>query len=156
MKSSEKQKILASNRKALARFEILESMEAGIVLTGPETKSAKAGQVSLAESFALVKNDEVWLMNCHIAPYAYDSLGQSLAKPTRTRKLLLHKKEISRFMGKTAAKGLSLIPLELYVNVQGRVKMTLALGRGKKAPDRREDIKKKDLQRELGHKYKFR
>ncbi len=125
------------------------------MLTGSETKSAKGGNLSLAESYALFKNNEAWLINCHIAPYPYDSLSGS-ANPTRMRKLLLHKKEMTRLMGKAAAKGWTIVPLEASVNERGRVKITLALGKGKTGPDRREAIKKKDLQRELGKKYKFR
>lgn len=149
-------KTLAANRKAFHRFEILETLEAGVVLTGSETKSAKAGHVTLSDAYAIIKADECLLLNCHISPYSFDSFGLRSANPTRTRKLLLHKKEISRLIGKITAKGLTLIPLEFYTNERGLVKLTLALAKGKKGPDRREEIKKRDIERELRRDYKLR
>ncbi|MBI2070531.1 MAG: SsrA-binding protein SmpB [Elusimicrobia bacterium] len=154
MSKSEKKKILASNRKAYHRFHILETLEAGIVLTGAETKSAKGGHVALVDSYAVLKNGEAWLLNCHIAPYAYDTSRS--AEPARTRKLLLKKVEIERVMGKIQAKGLTAVPLEVYVNEKGRVKLSLALCKGKTGIDRRDDIKRRDIDREMAGKYKIK
>ncbi len=152
-------KVVATNRRALARYEILETMEAGLVLTGPEVKSVRAGRVNLQDGFARVDADEAFLWNVHISPYALGSTHVT-QEPLRTRKLLLKRAEINRLIGKTVAKGLTVVPLELYFNRRGRAKIKLALAKGKTGPDRREDIKKRELgremQREFGGKYKLR
>jgi len=151
------QKILATSRKAFYRFEILEKFEAGIVLTGSEAKSAKSGGLSLDSAYAILNKGECWLLNCRIAPYAYDSSAlRNQQDASRTKKLLLHKKEINRLAASIQSKGLTLIPIEAYANPKGVVKVVLATARGKKGPDRRDDIKKRDLERELRRNYKVR
>ncbi|MBI4063976.1 MAG: SsrA-binding protein SmpB [Elusimicrobia bacterium] len=155
MSKAQSKNILNTNRKAHHRYHILETVEAGIVLTGSEVKSAKTGGLNLSDSYAVLKNGEAWLLNCHIAPYAYDALGMRQAEPTRSRKLLLKKQEIAKMMSKAQAKGWTVIPVEVYVNEKGLVKVLLGLAQGKSGPDRRDDIKRKDLERELGRKYKL-
>jgi SsrA-binding protein len=139
-------KTLARNKKALHEYQILESYEAGIVLVGPEVKSIRAGKVSLAESFARVERGEVWLHDMHVSPY--DPASRWNADPLRPRKLLLHTREIRKLIGATEQKGLTLVPLELYL-YRGKVKVALALARGKKLHDKRESLKRKDVQREI-------
>ncbi len=141
------------NRQARFNYEILDTFEAGVALTGAEVKSVRAGQVSLKESFARIKNEEAWLLNAHIAPYSSGVPGNY--EPTRARKLLLHKKEIKHLVGKLQEKGLSLIPLCLYIK-KNRVKVELGVGRGKKKYDKRESIRQREMDREtkrkLGHR----
>jgi len=139
-------KVIARNKKALHEYFVLDRWEAGIVLLGPEVKSIRAGKVSLAEAYARVENGEVWLHAMHVTPY--DPASQFNADPVRDRKLLLGKREIRRLIGATQQEGLTLIPLDLYIT-RGLIKLTLALGRGKKNVDKREDIKRRDAQREL-------
>jgi SsrA-binding protein len=139
-------KIIARNKKARHEYQILESWEAGIVLAGPEVKSVRAGKVSLGEAYARVERGEVWLHSLHISPY--DPASRWNADPLRPRKLLLHTREIRKLIGATEQKGLALVPLELYL-LRGRVKIGLALARGKKLHDKREDLKKKDMEREV-------
>ncbi len=145
-KQGEGKKTIARNKKALHEYHVIEQLEAGIVLTGPEVKSIRAGKVSLAESFARVDNGEVWLYDMHVSPY--DPASRWNAEPTRPRKLLLKNKEIRRLIGATREKGLTLVPLDLYLS-GGYVKVGLALARGKKLYDKREDIKRKDAKREI-------
>lgn len=145
---SKDRKIIATNRRAYARYSIVESVEAGIVLTGPEVKSLRAGGVNLQEGFARVDNEEVFLWNVHIAPYSQGSLHVEQV-PTRTRKLLLNKNEIKRFIGKAQIKGYSLLPLEIYFNRRGIAKVRLGLGKGKKTIDRRDEIKRRTINREM-------
>lgn len=142
----EGKKTVARNKKALHEYHVTEQLEAGIVLTGPEVKSIRAGKASLAESFARVDGGEVWLYDMHISPY--DPASRWNADPTRPRKLLLKAKEIRRLIGATKEKGLTLVPLDLYLS-KGYVKVSLALARGKKLYDKREDIKRKDAKREI-------
>ncbi len=146
-------KVLASNRKAKVKYDFLENYEAGIVLTGSEVKSAKAGHVSVDEAFAVVREGEVFIVNMYIAPYEKSFRGH---EPRRSRKLLLHKSEIKRITGKLTQKGLTLVPLSVYVNDRGYIKVKIALAKGKKSYDRREEIKKRDLERELARKYKLK
>ncbi|OVE76969.1 SsrA-binding protein [bacterium F11] len=145
-------KTVARNRRALAKFAILESLEAGMVLTGPEVKSLRGGKVNMQEGFVRLEKDEAFLWNVHINPYAQGSLHVEQV-PTRTRKLLLKRSEISRLIGKTTTKGLTLVPLEMYFNKKGKAKVKIGLARGKKAPDRREDIKKRELNREMRREF---
>lgn len=145
-KQGEGKKTIARNKKALHEYHVIEQLEAGIVLTGPEVKSIRAGKVSLAESFARVDGGEVWLYDMHVSPY--DPASRWNADPTRPRKLLLKNKEIRRLIGATKEKGLTLVPLDLYLS-GGYVKVGLALARGKKLYDKREDIKRKDAKREI-------
>lgn len=139
-------KIVARNRKALHEYEILDTWEAGLVLTGPEVKSIRAGRVSLAEAFARVENGEVWLYGMHVSPY--DPAARWNTDPLRTRKLLLKGREIRRLIGATKEKGLTLVPLELYFR-RGYAKVTLALARGKKLYDKREALKERAASREM-------
>jgi SsrA-binding protein len=139
-------KTIARNKKALHEYHIVDSYEAGIVLAGPEVKSARAGKVSLTEAFARVEGHEVFLYGMHITPY--DPASRWNVEPTRTRKLLLHRREIRRLIGATQQEGFTLIPLELYLK-DGYIKVALALGRGKKIYDKREDAKRRDADREI-------
>lgn len=139
-------RIVARNRKALHEYEIIETWEAGLVLTGPEVKSVRAGKVSLAEAFARVENGEVWIYGMHISPY--DPASRWNTDPLRTRKLLLHNREIRKLIGATREKGFTLVPLDLYFR-GGYARMTLALARGKKLFDKREALKQKDAAREI-------
>ncbi|MFA0765576.1 MAG: hypothetical protein OXFUSZZB_002195 [Candidatus Fervidibacter sp.] len=135
------------NRKARHDFDILETYEAGLVLTGPEVKAIRAGKVSLADAFARVQNGELWLLNLHIAPY--DPILQRDYDPQRPRKLLMHRREINRLAGLTAQKGLTLIPLRLYFNERGYAKVELGLAKGKRKVDRRREIMEREIQREI-------
>ena len=148
-------KIVAANRRALVKYHILETYEAGISLTGSEVKSIRAGKANLQDSFGRIEKEEAYLFNAHISPYAMGGLyGHS--DPTRRRKLLLHKAEIRRLMGKLMIKGLTLIPLEIYFSDKGMAKVKLGLGKGKTGPDRRDEIKKKELGREMRRDFKGR
>lgn len=142
----ERVKVVAENRKARHDYFIEETYEAGIVLVGTEVKSIRAGKVSLRDSYAEVVNGEVFLQQMHISPY--EKGNRFNHDPKRPRKLLLHKREIKRLLGRTMQKGYTLIPLRLYFK-NGWVKVELALGRGKKLYDKREDIARRDAQREI-------
>ncbi len=147
-------KTITVNKKAYHDYHILETFEAGIVLKGTEVKSVKEGRINLKDSYAKVKNGEIFLFNAHISPYKHGNVFNH--DPTRTRKLLLHRKEIDRLTGKIKEKGLTLVPLKVYTN-KGLVKVELGLCKGKKEYDKREDIKRRDLEREIRYesKYKF-
>lgn len=145
-KSNGGRKTVASNRKARHEFEILDTMEAGLVLKGPEVKSIRNGKASLGEAFARVDNGEVWLYGMHVTPY--DPASRWNVDPTRPRKLLLNAAEIRRLIGATQEKGLTLVPLELYFK-RGYAKIALGLARGKKLHDKRETIKRRTHQREM-------
>lgn len=136
-----------SNRKARFEYEILDVMEAGIELKGTEVKSLRQGKASLDESFAIIHRGEVFLENMQITPYEQGAIENH--DPKRSRKLLLHREEIEKLRLKVSDKGLTLIPLKLYFNDKGKAKIELALARGKKLHDKRESIKKRDLEREL-------
>jgi SsrA-binding protein len=140
------ERVIATNRKARHEYSILETFEAGIALKGAEVKSLRQGRASLQESYAALKNGEVWLLDMHISPY--EQAADDSYEPTRKRKLLLHKKEIRRLVGKLAEKGLTLIPLRAYFK-HGIAKVELALAKGKRAYDKREAIRRRDMQREL-------
>lgn len=144
-------KVIARNKKARHEYEILDTWEAGLVLKGPEVKSIRAGKVSLAEAFARVDGDEVWLHGMHVTPY--DPASRWNEDPTRPRKLLLHGSEIRRLVGAVREKGLALVPLELYFR-RGYAKVDLALARGKKLHDKRETLKRKTHQREMERELK--
>jgi SsrA-binding protein len=139
-------KTIARNKKALHEYHIIDSYEAGIVLVGPEVKSIRAGKVSLNEAFARIEGNEAWLHALHISPY--DPASRWNVDAVRPRKLLLHRREIRRLIGATQQEGFTLVPLELYLK-DGHVKVGLALARGKKRFDKREDIKKRDADREM-------
>jgi SsrA-binding protein len=137
---------VATNRKALRDYEILEKLEVGIELFGTEVKSLRNGNVSLDEGFARVEEDQVWLYSVYIAPYEQGNIFNR--DPRRRRKLLLHKLEIRRLYGKATIRGLTLIPLRLYFSKRGYAKLELALCKGKKFYDRREDLKKRAMERD--------
>ena len=143
-----------SNRKARHDYHVLETYEAGLALQGPEVKSLRGGKASLQDSFARVENGEVFLYNMHITPYSYTH-HESL-NPTRTRKLLLHRQEIKKLTGRVQEKGFTLVPLEVFFNKKGIAKVSLALAKGKLAPDRRQDIKKRDIERETRREFRAR
>ncbi len=138
--------LIASNRKARHDYAILDTVEAGISLTGTEVKSLRAGRASLVDGFATVSDDEVWLRNVHIAEYAEGTWTNHA--PRRPRKLLLHRAEIDKLQGKLHEGGLALVPLSMYF-LGGRVKVELALGRGKKEYDKRQSLAKRDADREI-------
>ncbi|HAF60464.1 MAG TPA: SsrA-binding protein SmpB [Bacillota bacterium] len=140
-------KIIATNKKARHDFFIDEIYEAGIVLTGTEIKSIRQGKINLKESFAKVQNGEVFVHQMHISPY--EQGNRYNVDPVRPRKLLLHKQEIRKLIGYTTQKGMTLVPLSVYIDERGRAKMELALARGKKLYDKREDIAKRDSERRM-------
>lgn len=139
-------KAVASNPKARHDYEILETYEAGMVLTGSEVKSLRAGKASLRESFAIVRDQEVFVVGMHIPPYP--QAGYAQHEPTRMRKLLLGRDEIRRLIGKTAERGLTLVPLSCYFS-HGLAKLEIALARGKRKYDRREDLKERDAKMQI-------
>jgi SsrA-binding protein len=143
---SDEEKTVATNRKARHEYFVLETFEAGVALKGAEVKSLRQSRASLQESYATVKNGEVWLFDMHISPY--EQAAVDAYEPKRVRKLLLHKKEIRRLVGKLAERGLTLIPLRVYFK-NGMAKVELALAKGKRAYDKREAIKRREAQREL-------
>lgn len=147
MTKEEKPRPQATNRHALSKYEILETLEAGLILTGPEVKSLRAGRVNLQEGFVRMDGGRAELWNVHISPYAQGSL-HVVQEPLRTRKLLLNHSEIKKWSGKTVLKGLTIVPLEIYFNKRGYAKVRIALARGKKGPDRREDLKRRTVERE--------
>lgn len=140
-------KIVTDNRQARYLYEILETYEAGIQLTGTEVKSIREGKVNLQDGYALIRNGEAWLLNAHISPYT--GSGQFFNHdPRRTRKLLLHRQEIRKLIGKVEQQGLTLVPLKMYLK-RGLVKVSIALGKGKKLHDKREDLKRRQDQRDI-------
>jgi SsrA-binding protein len=145
--------VIARNKRARHDYEILETWETGIVLTGTEVKALRDGRANLTDAFGVVNAGEVFLLNLHIGAYGHGNVFNH--EPTRTRKLLLHKREIRRMIGAVERQGRTLVPLELYFK-GGRVKVRLALGRGKKQHDRREDIKKRDAEREIARALRHR
>jgi SsrA-binding protein len=145
MAKTEGVKILADNRKARHDYFFLETFEAGIVLSGTEVKSAKAGKVQLRDAYAAVKNNELWLHNAHISPYEQGNRWNH--DPTTVRKLLVHRHEINKLIGKTREKGLTLVPTKVYLK-NGRVKAEIALAKGKQNYDKRETIKKREAEAE--------
>ncbi|MEX0909035.1 MAG: SsrA-binding protein SmpB [Gemmatimonadaceae bacterium] len=146
-------KSLARNKRALHDYHVVETWEAGLMLTGTEIKSLRTGQANMSDSYGVVRDGEVFLLNLHIPPY--EQGNQFNHDPTRTRKLLLHKKEIKRMIGAVERQGLTLIPLELYFK-RGKAKVALALGKGKKLHDKRADEKKRDDQREMARALRAR
>jgi SsrA-binding protein len=140
------EKLVASNRKAHHSFEILETYEAGLVLRGTEVKALREGRADLKESYARVEGNEAWLLGCHISPYAQGNRANH--DPLRPRKLLLHRAEINRLLGKIMEKGLTLVPLRLYFK-DGRVKVEVGLARGRKTLDKRQVIREREERREM-------
>lgn len=144
---------VATNRRARHKFEPIEKMEAGIVLKGSEVKSLRNGKAQMTDAYAVVESGEVWLRNLHIPPY--EPASRENHEPERPRKLLLHGAEIERLIGKTAEKGLTLIPLRIYFK-GSRAKVELALARGKEGRDRRRQIADRDVRREVEREFKGR
>jgi SsrA-binding protein len=151
MKTSEHIKIICQNRKAHHDYQIEETIEAGLMLTGPEVKSLRLGRANLKDSYAKPKEGEVFLYEVHISPYENSPLAEQ--NPTRTRKLLLHKQEIRRLTAKIKEKGFTLVPLRIYFR-SGKIKVELALAKGKKLYDKREAIRKKDMKREADRQFR--
>ncbi len=140
-------KIVCKNKKAFHDYHIDKTMEAGMVLTGPEVKSLRAGRANIKDGYAQLKNDEVYLYNIHISPYAF--AVHSATDPLRVRKLLLHKREIKKLIGKLNEKGVALIPLKIYFISNGKAKIELGLARGKKLYDKRASLKEKQSKRDV-------
>ena len=138
--------IVSTNKKARFNYEIIEKIEAGISLKGTEVKSVRNKNVSIGESYAQIKGDEVFLHNLHISPY--EQGNRENHDPIRVRKLLLHKQEIKKLVSKIQLKGLSLVPLSIYLR-KGKIKIELAVGRGKRLVDKRESMKKRAVDREI-------
>jgi len=145
--SSNGYKIFSDNRQARHQYEILETFEAGIELKGTEVKSIRAGKANLRDGFAQLREGELWLQNVHISPHS-TTIQQYNHDPRRTRKLLLHKGEIRKLIGKVEQKGLTLVPLKIYVT-RGWIKVTIALAKGKKLHDKRDSLKRKQEKREV-------
>ena len=146
MGESEGRKVIARNRRARFDFEILDSVEAGLVLVGPEVKSLRAGKANLSDAYAVIRRGEAYLLNAHISPYK--EAGRANVDSRRERKLLLHRAEIKRWRGKVAERGLTLVPLELYFK-DGRAKVEIGLARGKQKGDKRRAIREREVKREM-------
>ena len=140
-------KTIALNRRARHEYLIEDSLEAGIVLSGTEIKSIRAGKINLADSFARIDKGEAWLVGAHIAPW--EGGNRENHEPKRDRKLLLHRGQIDQLLGKTKAKGLTLVPLKIYITARGKAKLELGLGKGKQLHDRRREIAARDSRREV-------
>ncbi|CCH65907.1 tmRNA-binding protein SmpB [Richelia intracellularis HM01] len=140
-------RVVSDNRQARYLYEILETYEAGLELFGTEVKSIRAGRINIQDGYALIKNGEAWLLNAHISPYNASSQYFN-HEPRRTRKLLLHRQEIRKLIGKVEQQGLTLVPLKIYLK-RGWVKVSIALARGKKVYDKRETIKQRQDQRDM-------
>ena len=140
------EQIVVKNKKAFHNYEIINRHEAGIVLHGSEVKAIREGRVNLVDSYALIKNNELWLKNCHISPYSHG--GPLQHDPMRIRKLLLHRREINKLIGKTIKTNLTIVPLSIYFK-DGKIKIEIALARGKRLYDKREQARRKTIQREI-------
>ena len=152
--AKKERKLVANNKKAYHDYFIEETYEAGIVLTGTEIKSVRQGNVSIKESYAKIENSEMILYGMNISPY--EQGNRYNVEPLRPRKLLLHKQEIRKLIGYTTIKGLTLVPLKMYINEEGRAKVEIAVARGKKNYDKRDDIAKRDAKRDMDRKMKER
>ena len=146
-------KVVAQNKRAFFDYDIQEKIEAGIVLTGDEVKSLRAGQVSLTGAFATVHGGELYMINCRIAPYER-AFQKDEEKATRRRKLLLHKKELSRLIGDISRKGITVLPLRIYFNDRNIAKVELGIGKHKKAAGKKQAIKERDIKRETSRELK--
>jgi len=140
-------KLIANNKKARHDYFIEDTYEAGIVLTGTEIKSIRAGKVNIKEGYAKIENSEIYIHGMHISPYEHGNRFN--VDPLRQRKLLLHKQEIKKLIGLTTIKGLTLVPLNIYINEQGKAKMEIAVARGKKLYDKREDLARRDSDKKM-------
>ena len=147
------EQIVGKNKKAFYEYEILDRFEAGIALLGSEVKALRERKISLKESYARIKGGEAWLENCHIGAYSHG--GHASHEPLRPRKLLLHRREINKLIGKTERKGLTLVPLSVYFK-NGNVKVEIALARGKQIHDKRETSRRKTIEREVQTELKRR
>jgi SsrA-binding protein len=147
------EKTVASNKKAFYDYHIEEKYEAGISLLGTEVKSLRAGKANLKESYVIIKDGEAFLFNCHISPYSHGNINNH--EPLRTRKLLLHKKEIAKLWGKISQQGLTLIPLKIYFK-HGRAKVEIGLAKGKRQYEKRSSVKEKEAKREIERHLKSR
>ena len=152
MTESPEEKNVTVNRKARYEYEILQVYEAGIVLQGTEVKALREGKANLVDSYGLLKDNEVWLIGAHISEYTQGNINNH--DPTRTRKLLMNRSEIRKLIGKVKEKGLTLVPLRIYFK-KGRVKVEIALAKGKKVHDKRETIAKRDFNRDQERKIKY-
>lgn len=152
--AKKEQKLVANNKKARHDYFIEQTYEAGIVLTGTEIKSVRQGKVSIKESYAKIENGEVFIHGMNISPY--EQGNRFNVDSLRARKLLLHKREIQKLIGYTTMKGLTIVPLKMYINEDGRAKIELAVARGKKNYDKRESIAKRDAARDIDRKMKQR
>jgi SsrA-binding protein len=151
--TSQSKKLISKNRQAFHDYEVAETLEAGIALQGTEVKSLREGRVNLKDSYAVVRNGELWMENCHISPYPQGNIYNH--EPMRPRKLLMHKRQIAKLAGDIARKGMTLVPLSLYF-VNGKVKVEIAVARGKKAYDKRETEKRKAIERDIQQELKRR
>jgi SsrA-binding protein len=147
------EKLLVTNRNALFNYEILGRTEAGIVLTGTEVKAVRDGGLSFKDAYVELRDKELFLVGCHIGPYVHGNILNHA--PERTRKLLLHRQEIDKLGGRVTERGLTLVPLRAYLK-QGRIKIEIGLARGKKAHDKRESLRRKDIERETRQALKSR
>ncbi|MHC5249066.1 SsrA-binding protein SmpB [Enterococcus sp. LJL120] len=144
-------KLIAQNKKARHDYSIIDTIEAGIVLQGTEIKSIRNGRINLKDGFARVRNGEVYLLNVHISPYEQGNIFNH--DPLRTRKLLMHRKQIDRLIGETKNTGVTLVPLKVYLK-NGFAKVLIGIAKGKKQYDKREDLKRKDINREISRTLK--
>ena len=148
------EKTIAKNRRAFHDYEVVETFEAGVELSGTEVRSLRENNCQLTDCFALVRNGEVWMHNVHITPFSHGNINNP--DPDRKRKLLLHRKQIDYLDGKLRAKGMALVPLEMYFDERNRVKLVIGLARGKKLYDKRVDMAKRDVDREIARTLKER
>lgn len=151
-------KIITQNRKAFHDYEIIDRIEAGIVLSGDEVKSIRAGHINLTGSFAHMVSDELWLKNCHITPYkqAYDLIHKDEEYPVRNRKLLLNKRELRRMSNDIACQGITVVPLKVYFNDKNRIKVELGIAKGKKSSDKRQALKERDIKRQTDREMRIK
>lgn len=146
-------RVVATNRRARHNYEIVDTFEAGMVLRGSEVKSLRAGQLQLKDAYAAIRHGELWLENAHIAPYSFATDGGH--DPERARKLLLHRREIDRLIGRINEQGLTLVPLQVYF-IEGRAKVELALAKGRRTHDKRRKIVEREQQREMERAKRYR
>jgi len=151
---ADKQKLIAQNKKARHDYHIFDTIEAGIVLTGSEVKSCRLGRVNFKDCYGRIENAEIYLIDCHISHYTHANRNNH--EPLQKRKLLLHKSEIKKLYGKMREKGQSFIPLRMYFNNKGKVKVAMALAKGKKTYDKREDIKQRDMKRDAEKEFRLK
>lgn len=151
-------KIITQNRKAFHDYEIVDRIEAGIVLSGDEVKSIRAGHINLTGSFAQMVNSELWLKNCHITPYkqAYDLIHKDEEYPVRNRKLLLSRRELKRINNDIARQGITVVPLKVYFTSKNFIKVELGIAKGKKSADKRQALKERDIKRQTDREMRIK